>query len=436
MPTPEPTCLVFAEEVSPRLIYIVDVLWNQQARVTSDPSFFSLFQGDKIQYTNVLRWQGILHIQPHGLLAQSDIRSIHIQMDTWEDLPVFFSGTGDIPFDWFAASFYLISRYEEYLPFQQDAYGRYPASESLAYRKGFLDKPLIQHWTACIRKRFNLHSLGNLPAAPVIQTTYDVDELFQYLHLPASRQLKKALRQFLRGEFSLLKTQWRVLTARQKDPYDVWEWLWHSLLSSQQRPIFFFSGADKVSGNDRQLSVLHPAAKNILGACMKGGEIGWHPSWASGDQPEILQEEYARLQDVTGQSLRHSRFHYLRFRLPVSYRRLMELGVQHEYSMGYGTDQGFRASYADPFPWFDVERNEATALILHPFSYMDSTSLFQQGWEPSTAADYLQQLQEQQKGMVSSLQFVFHPHCLTQQAWREVHDTLLKLQYITPPPHR
>ena len=436
MPNPEPTCLVFAEEVSARLIYIVDVLWNKQARVTSDPSFFSVFQGEKIQYTDVPSWQDVLHIQPHGLLLSTDIRSIHIQMDTWEDLPIFFPGTGDIPFDWLAASFYLISRYEEYLPFQPDVYGRFPASASLAHREGFLNLPLIQHWTASIRQRFHLQSLPTMPDVPVIQVTYDVDELFQFLHLPISRQLKKAFRQLWQGDLSLLKTQWHVLRGEQKDPYDVWKWLWHSLHSCQQRATFFFSAADKVFGKDRQLSVLHPATKQILSTCMSGGEIGWHPSWASGDQPETLQEEYARLQEVSGQIIRQSRFHYLRFRLPVSYRQLIQLGIQHEYSMGYGTDNGFRAAYADPYTWFDVEKNQMTALTIHPFAYMDSTAIFQQGWEPGTAVHYLQRLKEQQKGITRSLQLVFHPHCLSQNIWREVHDTFLKGGHITWPPHQ
>ena len=46
----------------------------------------------------------------------------------WKGLPVFFQTTSDsdIPFDVFAASFFLVSRYEEYLEFQPDAHGRFP----------------------------------------------------------------------------------------------------------------------------------------------------------------------------------------------------------------------------------------------------------------------------------------------------------------------
>jgi hypothetical protein len=45
---------------------------------------------------------------------------------------------GDLPFDPLAATFYLVSRYEEYLPFIPDEHGRFPAKQSFAFSNGFL----------------------------------------------------------------------------------------------------------------------------------------------------------------------------------------------------------------------------------------------------------------------------------------------------------
>ena len=52
----------------------------------------------------------------------------------------------DLPYDIFAASFYLLSRYEEYLPHVKDDYGRFMAKESLAYKNRFLNQPVIDIW--------------------------------------------------------------------------------------------------------------------------------------------------------------------------------------------------------------------------------------------------------------------------------------------------
>src|SRR5665811_699528 len=46
----------------------------------------------------------------------------------------------------FSASFYLLSRYEEYLPHVKDHHGRFPPNESLAYRHVFLQSPVVDIW--------------------------------------------------------------------------------------------------------------------------------------------------------------------------------------------------------------------------------------------------------------------------------------------------
>lgn len=426
MQVPETSCLIYTNESSPRLDYIISVLLNEFARVTVDLEEFISFTGDRIQYTQEPVVAGVLHIQPVELLQNQFIQSVEVVVSEWEQLPVFFQGKGDIPFDWFAASFYLISRYEEYLPFQPDGYGRFPASASLAYRAGFLNRPLIQEWTASIRKKFNFHSLPEIQAEPQIQFTFDMDELFQFRHISCWRQGKRALRSLLTADGSRLELQYKVMKGERPDPYDAWQNLWPSMKSLPLRPLFFFSGAGKVQGNDRQLSVGHPAVKKILHRCREEGEIGWHPSWASYQQPSLMEEELKRVEQGVGQNITRSRFHYLRFHLPESYHTLSCQGIQHEYSMGYGDVNGFRASYADAFPWFDLSGNRVSSLIIHPFFFMDTVAVFQQKSDPEKVVSLLSAIQRQYKGMVRELQVVFHPHCLSELGWRKLAEAWMQ----------
>jgi hypothetical protein len=87
-------------------------------------------------------------VRSHDLLFEQGLDDVDISMSTWEDVPCFFlaGNTSTVPFDIFAASFYLISRYEEYVPFVQDQHERYPATESLAFKNDFLQKPLVDIW--------------------------------------------------------------------------------------------------------------------------------------------------------------------------------------------------------------------------------------------------------------------------------------------------
>src|SRR5665647_1001215 len=61
-------------------------------------------------------------------------------------------GGFDLQFDLFSACFYLLSRYEEYLPFVPDQYGRFEADQSLAFRNGFLEEPVIDQWLMLFKK--------------------------------------------------------------------------------------------------------------------------------------------------------------------------------------------------------------------------------------------------------------------------------------------
>ena len=57
-----------------------------------------------------------------------------------------------MPFDPFAATFYMLSRYEEYLPYKKDRFSRFPASESLAFKNNFLKKPVVDKWILLIKE--------------------------------------------------------------------------------------------------------------------------------------------------------------------------------------------------------------------------------------------------------------------------------------------
>ena len=66
---------------------------------------------------------------------------------------MFFSVNNSVfPFDPFAASFFMISRYEEYLPHIKDIHGRFEAKESLAFKNNFLEKPIVDIWINLIKK--------------------------------------------------------------------------------------------------------------------------------------------------------------------------------------------------------------------------------------------------------------------------------------------
>ena len=72
------------------------------------------------------------------------------------------------------------------------------------------------------------------------------------------------------------------------------------------------------------------------------------------------------LEQISRVEVFKSRQHYIRFNLPEGYRRLIEAGLSDDYSMGYATSNGFRASVASSHFWYNLEKQEQTTLRIHP----------------------------------------------------------------------
>src|ERR1700681_688068 len=148
--------LFYSDHKSPRLDYILDLISNEifiePFIQTSDKSAFISYSGIKLNYSPE-RFSGKeFFIQPHGLLFETDIRDQQINRFDFSGRPAFFKTTGDFPFDIFASVFFLVSRYEEYLSFQPDKYGRFPHQASLAFKENFLDFPLVNYWLEDFKK--------------------------------------------------------------------------------------------------------------------------------------------------------------------------------------------------------------------------------------------------------------------------------------------
>ena len=56
--------------------------------------------------------------------------------------------------DLIASTYFLISRYEEMVqPNKRDVHGRFPGKESLPYRAGFIDSPLVDEYGKLLRSQ-------------------------------------------------------------------------------------------------------------------------------------------------------------------------------------------------------------------------------------------------------------------------------------------
>ena len=383
--------IVYSKQLTPRLRYITDFLGREiignPFELTDDVSVFQNYEGPKINYGSESIVNSELSIINCQLLFEKGIIDQNITCFEMKGLKAFFKTSGDYSFDIFAATFYLLSRYEEYLPHKKDMYGRYAHQNSLAFKEGFLTFPLIDIWIEDFKKvlKEKYPTLIIHNSQFTFQPTYDIDEAYSYKYKGWLRTLGGVLKSIVNSEWSIVKERTKVLNRKKQDPFDSYQWMDSLHEKHHLKPIYFFLIPGKNGRYDKNILPTHPAMQRLVKQHGEKYDIGIHPSWQSGDDDARLKKEIETLEQISGKQITTSRQHYIRFNLPGGYRRLVDVGITDDHSMGYGSINGFRASVASSFYWYDLEKEQATNLLLHPFCYMDANSFFEQKLTPEQA---------------------------------------------------
>src|SRR5450432_3758505 len=118
--------LIYCHTITPRLQYIVDFisneLFNEPITFTTDAESFRIAKVPRLNYSDNDFSEEEFYIKPTPLLFETGIQPQPIKCFEADYHTAFFQTTGDNSFDLLAASFYLLTRYEEYLPHQKDEY--------------------------------------------------------------------------------------------------------------------------------------------------------------------------------------------------------------------------------------------------------------------------------------------------------------------------
>lgn len=434
--------LIYIKKTSPRLQYIAAFIFNELIKtpyaITSHADSFNKFDGIKLNYTDEKISDEELIIHPHGLLNETGITEQNIELFELAGFKAFFRCASEkettFPFDIFAASFYLLSRYEEYLPHEKDKLGRYAHVNSLAYKNNFLNLPLVNIWINYFAEWLqNKRTEGKAelkfysPGFKFIPT-YDIDIAYSYLQKGFLRNAGGALRSALKFNINSIAERIKVLRGTQKDPFDNYDWLDELHRQYGLKPIYFFLVAEKNGKYDKNILPQTKVMQQLIKDHAKKYEIGLHPSWQSGDSESILKREKDSLENICAKEIKNSRQHYLRLTLPNTYRRLIDAGITDDHSMGYGSSNGFRASVASSFFWYDIEKEEQTKLRIHPFCYMDSNAIFQQKLLPQDAFKEMMFYYDQCKMAGGTFITIAHNNNLgsDKKDWRMVYEKFLK----------
>ena len=412
---------VYSKNTSSRLVYVLDWIFNDVFKCgyhlilnEQDTTEFPFFISYGLELPNGL------YIPDVGLLWEENIVHQKVDIDTWKGIPVIYStdAADGLPFDLFSSVFYLLSRYEEYYDYTPDKHGRYPAEVSILFKHALLSRPLIDEWLLELYKLLKVH-VSQLTLEPfAYRPTYDIDIAFSYKNKGFFRTSGAYIRSLLRGDVKSIVERSKVLSGGARDPFDCFGWLNSLHAETDVQPGYFILAALRTTAYDKNISPANPAMQSLIRELASEGRVGLHPSYFS-TEATVFREEKNILEELTGRPISSSRQHYVRMKLPDTYRTLIDRGITNDWSMGYGAALGFRAGTSRPFYWFDLESGVQTMLRVHPFCFMDSTAHYELGLSAEEAFMELSNMSDKLQTVRGRLVTVFHNFSLgSEEEWK------------------
>ncbi|MDR1561486.1 MAG: hypothetical protein LBS54_00155 [Dysgonamonadaceae bacterium] len=408
-----------------RLMYIAEHIFGSLSGVavsiTSDIKYFKRHTGAAVNYSTEPLDHGIWII-PDGLLSETGHHNIgELHVSRWRNLPApFFSGKGDIPFDIFAAAFYLLTSYEEYNSPYLDEHGRFDHLVSLAFRYNFLDTPVVDRWALILRDilKEKYPSFEYTPRQYRHISTFDIDHPYLYRYKGVLKNTYGIFRDILAGDWDKITERLRVIFRIGEDPcFEVIKWIEDLFANAGERYILFALFGKR---GKRGLSTIYPAAEwhrllpNLIHA-----DTGLHPSYETYNSIEELYKEKSFMEKVVRRNIQLLRRHFLRYTCPRSFREALNAGFTDDYTLAFAGAPGFRSGTCVPYNFYDVERDTVTELRIHPTIVMDTTLKFHLKMTAEEASDEITRLSDECRAVGGDFTCLWHNSNLT-DSWKNV----------------
>ncbi|MCX2679488.1 hypothetical protein OOZ15_05990 [Galbibacter sp. EGI 63066] len=425
--------LVYTYKITPRLTYIIKHIFSKMllvdVSITTKVEDFIAHKGPKITYTKQ-PLQNEFFIKSHELLFEQGISDVEINVHMWDDTPCFFPTTekSTIPFDIFAAGFYLLSRYEEYLPHVKDEHGRYPVEQSLAYQNNFLELPVVDMWVVKLKKILKAH----FPEMEFPKRSYsrmsvmDVAVAYAYRKKGIIRTFGGTMIDLFAFRIARVFDRYLVLLGFRKDPYDFFDKITELHKKYKVPAIFFFLMAD-YSAYDKNISVINPSFRSLVKSVADYSIVSLMASYKSFSDITVLKKERKRLIEYINRPVKRVRQRFNRLNIPDTYQLMVDAGFNEDYTMGYAREVGFRAGTCTSFFFYDISFEEQKPIKINPYC-VQYTALYQYK-SVRKAQEKISELEQRVRAVQGDFNMVFSNEVLNlneRNSWQDLYVNFLK----------
>lgn len=433
--------LFYSEKITPRIRYSAQLIFtrilNVEVIFTTVKEDFIQSERPKINYSDT-RFSDEIYLKPNGLLNSSGFEKPEILEVKYNENTGFFPSSPDslLPFDIFASAFYLVTRFEEYAESRSDKYGRFRAENSILFKYGLLQKPVVNIWAGwlkdAVQAKYPLLVFSEKKFKFI--STIDVDNAWAYRNKGFWRTAAAFCKSVVKGNFSEITTRIKVLTGKKPDPYDTYSYLEKVFAGNEEKVRYFFLLGD-YGKFDKNISYQNKKLIRLIQKLSGKFEVGIHPSFAATGTTagNRISEEKIRLEKITGKNILWSRNHYLRLKLPESYSDLLKAGISADFTMGYAEKPGFRAGICTPFYFYDLEKEKETGLLVVPFQVMDGTLKNYLNFSPEKAWSEVEKLMNHVKQVGGTFVGIWHNESVSDygewKGYRTVFEKMNKLGF-------
>lgn len=373
--------LVYTHKISPRVKYIFKHICTRvlgiEVSFTTTIEEFIAHSSMKMSYTKQPLGNEFF-VKSHDILFEQGLSDIEINTHQWGSTKGFFynGDKGILPFDIFASSFYLLSRYEEYLPHVKDEFGRFTATESLAYKHGFLNQPIVDIWAYKFKDALQASfpdykfPLKSYSIKPII----DIPSAYEYRLKGVMRTVGGVIKDIIKFNIKGLYTRFAVLFGFKHDPYDTFKYILNRQKHTKHQFLFFFL-IGSYSTYDKNISINKKKFVSLIKQVADYCKVGLKTSFFATEDIALLKKEKQQMEAIINTPLVATRQSFSKLNLPETYRNLLDLEIQEDYTMGYVNHIGFRAGSCTPFLFYDLDYEVQTPLKVYPYHLMDSSLL-------------------------------------------------------------
>lgn len=322
-------------------------------------------------------------------------------------------------FDIIMSAFFLLSCQEEYMSNKRDKWERFLAEYSQR-GKPQIGIPVVNYYKEIlayaisqVSNELEMHDVTN--ETLTVSLSHDVDNVYSRGTYNIVRRFYRGIRRTCEGNFPEAKKEMLSLFNHVINKKSDWNFENYMKLENDHK---FKSTFNFLGGKRIGRYAAHYKIENLGGVIKKldggGWEIGSHFSFYNIDDPDKLLNEKKRLEDLLGKQVKGGRSHYLKFKVPSTWRKLEKAGFQYDSSLGYPDALGFRAGIAYPFRPYDLENDKVLNIVEVPLVIMDRTLINQYGRNVERAWKEIKKILDTTKECGGFIGILWHQYMLNE----------------------